>query len=355
MKKRAIGKKTVLIGLALITSLSMVVVGCAKKSTASNTTGTVTDQLKPDSDGLIPIKTWSRTNCASTPWVVADQKGFLKKYGLKVDYTGETQSTQQIPSILNGNNYIGEFHPNTYAVAIAGGADLIGVGVNGADPTPDIDPKYRHMWWFVSKKTADAGVKTYADLVKYQKSLGRKLKFSTGAANICTDFEGNVIADKVGLKRSDIEWVTMPDVQALQALQQNLLDVSAVHPPYFKGMEEAGNVKIADTADTKLGETAGLTYYVVDKTWAEKNPNVTKKLVKAMFEAQVWANQHPTEAADLTAKHIGQPVSGSHYYSNSLKIDDATWVKPWITDLENNGSIPKGKVKWTDLVTTKYQ
>ncbi|MDP4178284.1 MAG: ABC transporter substrate-binding protein [Bacillota bacterium] len=354
MKKGILAKKTAVCVISLTMLLSTAIIGCNKQASKNTTTGQ-TDELKPDSDGLISIKTWSRTDCGSTVWVVADQKGFLKKYGLKLEYTGETQSTQQIPSILNGNNYIGDFHPNTYAVAVAGGADLIGIGAKGADPTPDIDPKYRHMWWFISKKVSDAGVKTFADLVKYQKSVGRKLKFSTGAANICTDFEGNTIADKVGLKRDDIEWVTMPDVQAIQALQQNLLDVSAVHPPYYKGMENAGNSKIADTIDTGLGETAGLTYYVVDKTWAKKNPNITKKLLHALFEAQVWSNQHPTESADLTAKHIKQPISGNHYYSNSLKIDDEKWIKPWLDDLVKNGSIPKGKIKWSDLVTTEYQ
>lgn len=355
MRKKLIGKKAVLFIIAFIVLVSTAAIGCGTQTSKGNSTSAATDELKPDSDGLVPIKTWSRTDCSSTTWVVAVQKGFLKKYGLKADFTGTTQSTQQIPSILSGDNYIGEFHPNTYAVAIAGGANIIGIAVNGSDPTNDIDPKYRHMWWFVSKKVSDAGVKTFKDLVKYEQSVGRKLKFTTGAANICTDFEGNTIADKVGLKRTDIEWVTMPDAQAIQSLQQNLVDVAAVHPPFFKGMENAGNVKIADTIDTGLGQTAGLTYYVVNKTWAKKNPNITKKLVKALFEAQVWANQHPTEGADLTAKWIKQPVSGSHYYSNSLKIDDAKWIKPWLSELEKNGSIPKGKLKWSDLVTTEYQ
>ncbi|WP_010239965.1 ABC transporter substrate-binding protein [Clostridium arbusti] len=354
MIKKRFNKKALSILLSLMCLISLVAIGCGKQSSSSSaSSASGGDELKPDKDGLIPIKTWSRTNCASTPWVVADQKGFLKKYGLKVQYTGETQAAQQIPSILNGNNYVGEFHPNTYAVAVAGGANIIGIGVNGIDPTPDVDPKYRHMWWFIGPKAQQAGIKTFKDLLNYKK--GQKLKFTTGAANICTDFEGNTIADKVGLPRDRIEWVTMPDSQAIQSLTQGLVDVAAVHPPYYKGMEQAGNVKIADTADTDLGPTAGLTYFVADKDWAKKNPNVAKKFVHAMFEAQTWADDHPEEAADLTAKHIGQPVSGSHYYSKTLKIDDAKYLQPWIDELVKNGSIPKGKVKASDLVTNAYQ
>lgn len=336
--------------LSLICIASFALTACGKTSTSSSSsTG---DQLKPDKDGLIPIKTSSKIDCSSTTWVVADKKGFFKKYGLKIVYTGETQTSQQIPAILKGDNYVESFHPNTYAPAVAGGADIIGIGARGIDPAPDVDPKYRHMWWFVSEKASKAGVKTFKDLVNYKK--GQKLKFTTGAANICTDFLGNTLADKYGLPRDRIEWVTMPDVQALQALSQGTVDVSAVHPPYYAGMQKAGNVKIADSLDTDLGPTAGLTYYVVNKTWAKNNPNITRKFLKATLEAQVWSNHNPKEAAELTAEHIKQPVSGNHYYSESLDIDNDKYLKPWLKESEKVGSIPKGKVKVSNMVTDEY-
>ncbi|MFT8314045.1 MAG: ABC transporter substrate-binding protein [Clostridium sp.] len=354
MVKKRFNKKFILVLISIICLISLVATACGKQSSGASASSSKSsgDELKPDKDGLIPIKTWTKTNCASTPWVVADEKGFFKKYGLKSVYTGETQAAQQIPSILNGNNDVADFHPNTYAPAVAGGANIIGIGAAGIDPAPDVDPKYRHMWWFVSEKASQAGVKTFKDLANYKK--GQKLKFTTGAANICTDFEGGVLAEKYGIPKDRIEWVTMPDVTAVQALTQGTVDVSAVHPPYYAGMEKAGNVKIADTGDTDLGPTAGLTYWVVNKTWAEKNPNVAKKFLQAITEAETWANHNPKEAADLTAKHIGQPVSGSHYYTETLNIDNAKYVQPWIDDLVNKGSIPKGKITAKDLITDKY-
>ena len=349
MIKKRFNKKFVLIVVSLMCLVSLVAIGCGKQSSTASASSGGGDALKPDKDGLIPIKTWSRTDCGSTTWVVADQKGFFKKYGLKVQYTGETQPAQQIPSILNGNNYIGDFHPNTYAVAVAGGANLIGIGAKGVDPSPDLDPKLRHMWWFVNPKS---GIKSFKDLANYKK--GQKIKITTAAANICTDFLGNTIADKYGIPRDRFEWVTMPDVQAIQALQQGLVDVSAVHPPYYKGMQDVGAVKIADTLDTGLGPTAGLTYWVVNKDWAKKNPDTTRKFLKAMLEAQIWSDDNPKEAADLTAKHIGQPVSGNHYYSKTLNIDNEKYLKPWIDELVKNGSVPKGKLDASKLVTDIY-
>ncbi|MFT8314046.1 MAG: ABC transporter substrate-binding protein [Clostridium sp.] len=354
MIKKRFSKKFVLTLVSLICLVSLIATACGKQTSGASASSAKSsgDELKPDKDGLIPIKTSSKLDCSSTPWVVADQKGFFKKYGLKVQYTGETQAAQEIPSILNGNNYVDSFHPNTYAPAIAGGANIIGIGPEGIDPAPDVDPKYRHMWWFVSAKASQAGVKSFKDLVNYKK--GQKLKFTTIAANICADFEGNTLADKFGIPRDRIEWVTMPDVQAIQALQQGTVDVSAVHPPYYTGMEKAGNVKIADSADTDLGPTAGLSYWVVNKTWAAKNPNVTRNFLKAMTEAETWANHNPKEAADLTAKHIGQPVSGNHYYTETLNIDNEKYLKPWLDESVKTGSIPKGKLTTKDLVTDAY-
>ncbi|WP_446899741.1 ABC transporter substrate-binding protein [Clostridium sp. LBM24168] len=352
MIKKLSRKKILIMLVSLICITSFVLAGCGKSTSSSSSSSSTTDQLKPDKDGLIPIKTSSKVDCSSTPWVVADQKGFFKKYGLKVEYTGETQEAQKIPAILKGNNYVEAFHPNTYAPAVAGGADLIGIGPAGIDPAPSVDPKYRHMWWFVSPKANKAGVKTFKDLANYKK--GQKLKFTTIAANICTDFVTNTIAEKYGIPKDRIEWVTMPDVQAIQALSQGTVDVSAVHPPYYTGMKKAGNVKIADTLDADLGPAAGLTYWVVNKTWAKNNPNVARKFLKAITEAEKWANNNPKEAAALTAKHIGQPVSGNHYYTETLKIDNNKYLTPWIEGSVESGSIPKGKVKVSDMVTDEY-
>ncbi|WP_039656807.1 ABC transporter substrate-binding protein [Clostridium tyrobutyricum] len=354
MIKKSSKKKIILLFISLICIASFALTACGKSTaTSSNGSSSSTkDKLKPDKDGLVAIKTSSKLDCSSTPWVVADKKGYLKKYGLKVVYTGETQSTQQIPAILKGDNYVESFHPNTFAPAIAGGADLIGIGPEGIDPVASIDPKYRHMWWFVSAKANKAGVKTFKDLVNYKK--GQKLKFTTGAANICTDFIGSTLAEKYGLSKDRIEWVTMPDVQALQALSQGTVDVSAVHPPYYTGMQKAGNIKIADTMESGLGPTAGLSYWVVNKTWAKENPNVTRKFLKAMTEAETWANHNPKEAAKLTAEHIKQPVSGNHYYTEKLDIDNTVYLKPWLKFSEEVGSIPKGKIKVSDMVTDEY-
>ncbi len=294
-------------------------------------------------DGLFPIRTWSQTDCSSTPWIVADQKGFLAEEGLKVVYTGDTQPAQQIPSVMNGNNDVGGgTHPNSLAVAINGGATIKAVVPAGIDPGPEVDPKMRHMAWYVNQ---DSGIKSFADLNNIQ----GKVKFSTISTNICADFLANNIADKNNVPRDKIEWVTMPDIQAVQAVKQGLVTVAGVHPPYYKSMEDAGMIKIADSFDAGLGPTAGLSYYFFNDDFIKKHPDIVKKFAKAMAKAENWANENPEEARVLTENWIHVPVSATHYYSGKTDLNPRL-ADVWIKDLEDHGVIPVGKVKSEDLM-----
>ncbi len=332
--------KKILIGIIGLVILAAIVYG----ANFSNKQNAAATQGSKGSDGLIPVKTWSKTDCSSTPWVVADLKGFFAEEGLKIVYTGDTQPAQAIPSVLNGNNDVGDAHPNTLAVAIAGGAAIKGVVKAGIDPTPDKDPKLRHMIWYVNPKV-NPDIHTFADLNK----LSGQLKFSTITNNICADFLANNIADKQGVPRDKIEWVSMPDVQAVQALKQGLVTVAGVHPPYYKSMDDAGMVKIADSLDAGFGVGGGVGYYYFNNNFIAKNPDIVKRFARAISKAQKWANDNPEEARKITEDWIHVPVNATHYYAVDTEISEDL-VVPWIEDLEKTGVIPKGKVKVSDLV-----
>jgi len=333
--------KKILTGIIALVVVGAVVYGAqlGNRSASSGTTD----------DGLYPIKTWSKTDCASTPWIVADQKGFFAAEGLKVVYTGDTQPAQQLPSVLNGNNDVGSAHPNTLTVAIAGGAKIKGVVNDGIDPTPDQNPRLRHMFWYVNPAVTP-DVHSFADLSK----LPGQQKFSTITNNICADFLGNNIADKQGFPRKNIEWVSMPDIQAIQALKQGLITVAGVHPPYYKGMEDAGAVKIADSLDAGVGVAGGLGFYYFTDDFIAQHPDVIKKFARAITKAQKWANDNQEESRKMTEDWIKVPVNAVHYYATDTKIIESD-IEPWIQDLEDSNVIPKGKIKASDIITHAFE
>jgi len=298
---------------------------------------------------LFEIRTWSRKDCSLTPWLVADKLGYFTEEGLKIVYTGETQPALQVPSILRGNNDVGGGHPNTLAVANSVGAKLVAVMESIVEPAPAYDPKFRHMWWFVNP-AKHPGVKKFSDL----KKLPGKIKFATINQNICADFLGNLLADKYGIPRDKIEWVSMPDIQAVQALKQGLIDVGGVHPPFYKAMQDARQQKIADSTETGLGSSAGLTYYWFTASYVKKHPKEVAGFVRAIKRAQRWANTHPDQAAKWVEEAIGVPVTGNHYYKEDAIIVEKE-IEPWLKYLEETRIVAKGKVSIPTLVTHQFE
>lgn len=344
------------VALVVVVSISIgAYIGKTKVGSPSELSGlkdsaeTSADNLSTDDKELIPIKTYTRKNCTSTPVLVADVKGFFKEQGLKLVFTGELKSTEILPSVLNGNNDFAETHPNALATYIAGGAPIKAIGRAIIEPGPEIDPKFRHMRWFVR---ADSGVKTWEDLVNYKK--GEKINHN-GLAPSCTTFIASTIFDKYGIGRDRLNFVNFDtDQAALQALQQGNIDVACVHPPFYKLAEESGLTLIGDSSDAGLGEAAGLYLYYFTDEFIKKNPDIVQRFANAMQKAQVWANENPDEAAKITADFIGSDGNASHWYATSTVIDEEQ-VKPWVNDLVVNGKLKEGQIKISDLLTHDFE
>lgn len=306
---------------------------------------TADSSVGPDGQPLRVIKTYTRKDCSLAPWLITDKLGYFAAEGVKLVFTGEIQPPQVIPSILNGDNDVSSFHPNTILVALNGGAKFKGVGRSDLEPADDLDPSFRHMWWFINPEKYP-NVKSFADL----KDIPGTLKFSIISTSQCSDFLANRILDKYGVPRDKVEWVTMPDVQAIQALKQGHTDVGGVHPPFYKGMLDAGQLKIADSQEANLAEgVAGLGFYFFTEEFIANNPEAVRGFVRATSKGQRWINENPEQARIWTEEAIGVPISANHYYSSSLTIDEAQIV-PWIEDLENQGVLPKGSLTPSDLV-----
>ena len=347
--------KIALISVVALVAIAGIAVGAYKGRTIeqapSDVTATVSSQLnsKGADEGLTVVRTWSRKDCSLAPWLVTDKLGYFKEEGIQLRFTGELQPNQQVPSIINGNNDVASAHPNTVAVAVSGGAKLKYVSRGIIEPDESVDEKFRHMWFFVNpEKHPD--IKSIADL----KNLPGKIKFSIITINTCTDFLTNTLFDKYGISKDKIEWVTMPDVQAIQALKQGLVDVSPVHPPFYKGMEDAGARKIGDSFETGLGSLAGLTGYYFTDDYIAKNPDTVKRFVKAISKGQKYADENPEQVAQWVSEAIGIPVTGNHWYADDTVIYEDDLV-PWLKQLEDNKVIPAGKVNPSDLVVHVFE
>ncbi|MDR3321287.1 MAG: ABC transporter substrate-binding protein, partial [Synergistaceae bacterium] len=267
---------------------------------------------------LFPIKTSTRYDCTLAPYLVAERKGFFEEEGLKLVWTGELPSTEYITGVVTGTIDFADNHPNALALDVYGGAKVKAVGRSIIEPNDSVDPRLRHMRYYVSREAYGAGVKTIADLAKYKE--GQKLS-SAGNVNSCEGFILNKALDVNGVPRDKLEWTIFDaDIGKIQALKIGQIDLIGVHPPFYDAAVEAGLVQIGDSSDAKLGETAGVYLYFFSNEFIEKHPKEVGGFVRAMTKAQQWANSNLEETAKWTGEFIGQEVKGNHYYSETTEI-----------------------------------
>jgi ABC-type nitrate/sulfonate/bicarbonate transport system substrate-binding protein len=310
----------------------------------------------PASSGkeVITLRTNTQKNCSSTQWVIGEKKGFFAEEGLIIEYTGEVTTPQLLPSVLNGTNNIGGAHINALATYIAGGAKIKGVTLCDVDPAPDsdVDPKYRHMRFYLSPAL---GLNSLQELVELRRSQGQSITVN-GLEPGCNTFIAGNAFEHLGFSRDLITYVYFDtDVAAVQAAQQGNIDIVGVHPPFYKLCADAQLLQIFDSYDTGFGAAAASFAYYFSEDFIAKNPEAVARFVRAIKRAQAWSvkPENAAEAIQLTADYIGQPVNAVHYYYSGVGLPD-NLIQPWIDDLVATGFLKPGQLTVSDLVTKEF-
>lgn len=297
---------------------------------------------------LTIIRTYTRTDCGVTPYLVADEEGFFAEEGLKIQYTGTLAYAQQLASIVNGNNDIGDAHPNELAMFIKGGAQVKGVSRDDLEPVKSVDSKYRHMRYYVKKGSP---VQSWKDIAEYK--TGKKVLIN-GTVPSCTTFIPGAIFDRFKLDFNRLQFVTFDsDQQALQAVGQGSIDIAQVHPPYYHLAQESGLTQIGDSFDSGLGPGSAVALYYFSDKFIAAHPGTVQHFVNAITKAQIWALHHHEEAAALTGKALNTDATGTHYYAYDTAVIESQ-IQPWIDDLVRGGFLKKGQLKPSDLVTHQF-
>jgi ABC-type nitrate/sulfonate/bicarbonate transport system substrate-binding protein len=299
--------------------------------------------------GLTTLRTSTKKNCSSTPYVVGEAKGFFEANGLKIEYTGELGSGDTLPAVLNGTNDFEGALPNSLATYVAEGAPIKAVTLNQVDPPADLDPKYRHMRFYASP---DLGPKTLEDLKTFRD--GGNLTIS-GRAPSCSSFIPSQIFKNNGLDSSRLEYVAFDsDTAAIQAVQQGNLDIAGIHPPFYYLAEQEGLIRLADSADSGLGAAAGTSVIYFTNDFIDSNPDTVQRFVTAIKQAQAWTLENEEEAIALTAEYIEKEINAVHYYYSGEGFPTEL-IQPWITDLVESGALEDGQVTVEGITAPQFK
>ena len=193
------------------------------------------------------------------------------------------------PQLLEGLNvgavdvgYVGEAPP---IFAQAAGANFVYIGNDPASPQAEA--------LVVAK---DSPVKTVADL------KGRKVALNKGS-NV--HYLLVKLLEKNGLKYADIQPVFLPPADARAAFEKGAVDAWVIWDPFLAAVELQTGARVL--ADAR-GVVNNYSYYLAERGYAEKYPQVIQTLFDDTVEQGRWLKANVKAAAAIIAPQQGLAV-----------------------------------------------
>lgn len=104
------------------------------------------------------------------------------------------------------------------------------------------------------------------------------------------------------LKLEDIDVVYLPPSDARAAFERGAVDAWVIWDPFFAAAEQQIGARVIATGDNLVSNHQ---FYLADRKFAEKNPNILKTVVAELNETTQWVAQNQNEASKLLEKPTG--------------------------------------------------
>ncbi|MDR1578021.1 MAG: ABC transporter substrate-binding protein [Deltaproteobacteria bacterium] len=262
--------------------------------------------------------------------LVAQEKGFLKKYNLDLEFVGVVPSPQYVAALVGAKIDVSPgAHINRTIAGISAGAKVKAV-VAGTETTQKIP----HMIAIVPKNSP---IRKPIDLV------GKKIGIPTIGG--CNEYTPYALLAKNGVDnpKTKIEVTVLPEKTLEQVLRQGEIDVAMVHKVPADIIKK-GEFDIIFSDYEVWGTEGGATPAYFTEQFIKERPDVVRAFVAAMSETINWSNDnHSQEAIEITARRTNQdPKNLSERYYSPNGIIKAEHAQVWIDLLTEFGEIKPG-------------
>jgi len=170
-----------------------------------------------------------------------------------------------------------------------------------------------------------------------------------------------------GLRKEDVQFLTIPDLQLEQVLQTGAVDAVFAYGPIDAQLRKHGGYRQLFELSDLSGRKVQRGGTIAREAFIAQNPDVVRGYVSAIAKAADYANQHQQEVVDLgIALGRVDPAVAPYMYTKNAKGDysvlrwpahgliDEADVQFWLAVAERQGVVPTGQLKVTDLYTNAY-
>jgi ABC-type nitrate/sulfonate/bicarbonate transport system substrate-binding protein len=286
--------------------------------------------------------------------LVAEQQGYLKDHGIKMEITDQPPTLQGIQGLYASKSDVGQVTVGTLGQGVQAGdkAKFFCGGINVLQTSLMVPPD--------SKLPSTANGATWQEVLQSLK--GKKIGIQTPVGS------GLQLIFAAALKEAGVTDVTYVNLGGaptgtIAALKNGAVDVAQANPPTTQYFEQSGAAKpILYMSD---GPKVYADYYgsgwVAPDSWLQKNPKVASEFCAAMKEALDYI-QNPSNkdsVASLFEKDSGldaktvDAMVGVAFKDFSTKLDKSQLEQTFSAYVDLGIFKPTPKLAYTDLVDDK--
>jgi NitT/TauT family transport system substrate-binding protein len=289
---------------ALVTAFAVAACGGSSSSTTTGSSSASTAASSSASPGSSSSGGQTTLTAAIVPvagfttFKIADDLGFFARHGIKIKYaTAAPTGAEQLAQILNGQIDMGAGAFTGAMSAVAHGLPVQVVAATDSDFQTGSQAAYGTI---VSKSSGITSFKGLDGKTVAVNSLQGNWQVSIQQA--IKDAGGNP---------STVKLVAIPFADQVTALKSGRVDAVSTAQPFIALLTAAGYRNLGDTQAIGFG---GQQNTVVDtifmsKKYTERSPTVVNNFVKALQEADDWANAHPAQTRTYIEQFTKTPAN----------------------------------------------
>lgn len=216
----------------------------------------------------------------------AQDLGAFKRAGLDVQIEKFTSGEKISVAVTGGAIDIGLDNPIHLALSMAHGAPFVIVGGGSL-----YSSKVPTTALYVARASKIAGAKDLEGTVvaisglKNIQELGMKAWFAQNGADV-----------------SKVKFIELPTAEMAPAIDRGTVAAALLAEPFLSAALHANTVRLLANAFDSVGPQFYINTWFATPQYAQKNADVVKRFMGAVYEAAKWANTHSAETAQILAR-----------------------------------------------------
>jgi ABC-type nitrate/sulfonate/bicarbonate transport system substrate-binding protein len=193
----------------------------------------------------------------------------------------------------------------------------------------------------------DSGINTLQDL------KGKRIAINLVKSSF--HYTWIIALESVGLTEDDVTFVVLPFGEQIAALDLGQVDAIGLMTPFNAMAQEREDFFLLTDALQIFGSKQ-FTLHLVNKVWAEKNPEDAKKFVEGVVKSIQFIYDNPVRAKEIIAQYTGvdvKYVADYRFQENGMVVlEDAQY---WLDFMRNRNDLTiSPALKVEDFATNKY-